>query len=530
MALRHVALIVRTEIRRRLRAVRGDDGRFGLLVVCIPLGVIALLVLAGWAYSIGASVWTGDASSAVDGFESAFARIFAVTVFVIALRGVQATGQSAPLEGILSAVRHRDVVYSLLALEFLVAFALTGIPGVVGGVAFALGAGSPATAVLVTVAVLSLVAIATEVGFAIGLGIRTALSRSRLLARHRAVAGVLALAGCVFVLLRTERPGLFEPIRASFGATPLSWFGDLAVLPIAPVADPLRAAGIVLTTVATLSVLTAVNDRLAGLLWYSSPVTSGTRATGAPSLPSSRRLDRRTRTVVRKTWMRAVRSPLRLVYVGYAGLLVGFLLANAIQHGDWPGWLAPVVGCYGAWATGAGFTLNPIGEESPALPGTLTSPITGRRFVGGLWLASAIPGVPITLLVTLTVASAAGFPLGTTVVVSLLCTALAAVAPGVASGVGAVFPQLEAESITRNRSAVVPSGVAFVLYSIALFVLVVPAWFALSSGGTRLASTTGLSPLAVGGVGAGITVLAAGAVAVASFRSASARFDAYTLP
>lgn len=529
MSGRHIRRIVGTEIRRRARAVRTNDQRFGLLLIVAPLSVFAMVVFIGWAYSTGQAVRTGDVGGAIAPVESAIVLTFTIVVALTTFRGLQSGTRFAAQDGLLTATRHRDLVSGLLATECLYAFAFVGVPGVFCGLAFALGAGSAVTAGLATVTVLSIVSLATGIGTAIALVIRLAIARSRLLARYRIVIGGLVLIGYLFTLLYTESTGLFDPVIDLFGASPLTWFGDLTVLAVTPSADSLKAGGIVLVTGAMLLGLVAANTRLTALLWYSSSVTPETGDSSA-SLPSPRWVDRQTRHVVRKTWTRAIRSPLRLIYVGYASLLVGFVLANAIQHEGWPSWLAPFVALYGGWATGAGVTLNPIGEEGPTLPALLTSPISGRQFVGGLWVASAVLGVPITLLLTVAVASGSGLALADLVIVSLFGAGLAALTPGVASGIGTVFPQTETEAITRNREAVVPSFWAFTLYSTTVFLLAIPGWIAISNSSSQLASTIpGPSSVIISSTGTSITLLAVGAVAVLNFRIASARLDSYTL-
>jgi hypothetical protein len=78
--------------------------------------------------------------------------------------------------------------------------------------------------------------------------------------------------------------------------------------------------------------------------------------------------------------------------VAYGAGLVAIFLANALHDWSVPAVLVYTVGFYGAWATGAAFALNPLGEEWPVLPMTLTSSIGGRTLGGGLWLAASCPG------------------------------------------------------------------------------------------------------------------------------------------
>ncbi|PSP86244.1 hypothetical protein BRC83_00830 [Halobacteriales archaeon QS_1_68_17] len=96
--------------------------------------------------------------------------------------------------------------------------------------------------------------------------------------------------------------------------------------------------------------------------------------------------------------------------MAYWAGLVAIFLANALRDWSVPAVLVYTVGFYGAWAIGAAFALNPLGEEWPVLPMTLTSSIGGRTLVGGLWLAASLPGVLPGALATLAVAAASPPP------------------------------------------------------------------------------------------------------------------------
>ena len=527
MARRHVSLIVRTEVRRRIRAL-GEDARRGLAYALSGLvfGLFGLVAVGG-AYFAGRAVENGEFGAPTSVGSAAAAGVLALVLFMTTVRSIQLTGVPDHPEGLLLAARHRDVVASVLVVESLLPLAAVGIPGVLAGITFAAGAGSPATALLVAVAVLSLVALGTVVGYATGLTVRTAIARSALLARYKTGIGLLLAFGYLGVVYGSGSADVFGPVVRALAGTPLAWFGDLALLGLATEASPVRAVAVVVGTALALVALVATTSWLADRLWYSAPVEP--RAESAESwIAAIPALGRQTDLVVRKSWTRAVRSPIRLIYVVYPLLFALGPVASSFG-GDVPDAAATSLVVYGAWASGAAFTLNPIGDETPVLPVTLTSTVTGRRFVRALWLAGGAPGVALTLALAVGAGFLAGLAVPDLALVAVLAVGLPALAPGLAAGVGAAFPRVQPARITRSRRAVVPSLVAFGVYSFLLFLLAVPAWLAVEGTPRHfVAEAAGTSPLAVGVVGGATAVVLLAGAAYLSYRYSARRFDTYT--
>lgn len=521
-----VRLLVRTDVHRRLRAV-GDrpSAVLGFAIAGLFGSLMGVAVIAG-AFFAGRAVAAGDLGPRVDVVGSVVGGILALVIFTTGLRVVQQSSVPATAEHVLLAADHREVVAALVVVESLLPLALVGLPGILASLLFALGAGSPASAVLVAASVLALVAVGVLAGFVVGLGVRNAVARVRLLARFRTAIGFLLAVGYVVVIFGTGFENVLGPVLAG---PPLAWFGDLALLAILPSASPLRAAGALVTTGIGLVVLGWTTSRLAAALWYSRPVDPGGSTVGSSTgrLPW---VNRTTSLIAWKAWARARRSPIRLVYVIYPLLFAIGPIASA-GLGDVPRVAVPAIVVYGGWATGSAFTLNPIGDETPVLPITLTSGVGGRRFVRSLWFAGAVVGAPATVALAVAAGLAAGLGVVDLVAAGVLGLAVAGLAPGVAAGIGAMFPRTEPARVGRSRRVVVPSLVAFAGYSIGFFVLSMPVWLALA-GSTRgaVAGVVGLSPgtilLLAGAVSIGLLAVAA----FASYRSAAGRFDAYTVP
>lgn len=527
MARRHVALVVRTEVRRRLRSL--DDPKKGLAyalsgLVGVGVGIAAVV----GAYVLGGAVAAGALDAPLPAAASVAVGVLALPAFVTGVRAVQETGVPAAPETLLLAARHRDVVTATLVVEALLPLAMVGVPGVLASLTFAAGAGSPASAPPVATAVLLLVLVGSAAGFALGLVVRNAVARSRALARYKGGVGFLLMLAYFAVLYGTDASDAFAPAVRLLAATPLAWFGDLALLAVVPAASPLRAAGAVGLAGLALLACWAASDRLATWLWYSVPVQphGGEAESSIGGLPW---LGRTTDRIVRKTWTRARRAPMRLVYVVYPLMFsIGPLVAGF--DGTVPGYVAPSLVVYGAWTTGAAFTLNPIGDETPVLPVTLTTPVRGRRFVRALWLASAAPGVPLTAVLAIAAGVLAGYPPTALALVAVLGVCLPALAPGLAAGVGAAFPRTEPARVTRSRRVVVPSLVAFGGYSFALLLLASPAWLALGGDVRRaVGGLVGVSPLVVGLAGTAVALALVGAGALLGSRHAARTFDGYTL-
>lgn len=522
----HVWLIVRTEVRRRIRAT--DDPKQGLAYAFAGLFGLGFGVVAvGGAYFVGRAVVRGEISSPVSGAAGIGVFVFGLAAFMTGLRAVQHTAVPAHLDGLLVAVSHRDAVAGLLAVETLLPLAMFGGPGVLASVTFAAGARSPASVLLCATAVLLLVVLGGGVGFSSGLLVRNAIARSRHLARYKSGIGVLLMVAYVVLVFGSGADNIFAPVVRAMTETPLAWFGDLALLAVASEASPIRAVGALVVAGVSLTVLWMATCRLAAWLWYAAPVeprveVDGSSTSGLPLV------GRGTANIVRKSWTRARRAPIRLLYVAYPVIFAIGPIASGF-HGSVPRYTAPALVVYGAWATGAAFTLNPIGDETPVLPVTLTTPVTGRRFVRSLWLAGGVIGAPATLLVAVGSAGLAGADLVGIALVGLLGVALPGLAPGVAAGIGAAFPRTEPARVTRSRQAVVPSLVAFGIYSIVLLVLTAPAWLVLGAVRRTLAQLLGTTSFAVGITGALAAVALVGAAALASYRLGARAFDEYTI-
>jgi uncharacterized membrane protein (DUF485 family) len=322
-----------------------------------------------------------------------------------------------------------------------------------------------------------------------------------------------------------------EPAIEAAQASPLAWYADLALLPV-PGADAsaLQAAAVLAGSLVVGVAAVLASVRVSERRWYDDAAHAEVRATDSVT---SGRLDgvlgRRTAWIARKSWLRARRAPLKLVYVSYPAFVLFAPIQGSVEAGHVTASLPATVTLYAAWATGALFTLNPLGDEGAVLPVTVTSGVSGRQFVGGLVAASALLGTPVTLAL----AAALGV-LGPLTPVGLACLVVAgAILPGlaaiVAAGVGTAFPKYEATSITRSRQAVVPSLWAFGVYTI-VFLLAggVATGVQTPVVADALGNLLGVSPAAVHVGGLALGLVLAGVAAAVAGRNAVRAFNGYT--
>ncbi|SEW27194.1 hypothetical protein [Halobacterium jilantaiense] len=527
----HATSIAYTQLRVGWRKVRDKS-----IAQVLAYGLLALLMVvftaAGtWLAHLAGQEYVDDPGAAGElvGLIPAAVGVFTLTMtaYLTALQ----LGDIDVRDGYLTTVPARDVVGGLLAAGYLRVTGIFAAPLVVAGAGFAVGADAPLAFLSVAVAVLALTATTYLVGFPVGAAIAYLLGQSEFVDRYKTALGAAAFLAYLALLFTNNLYEVARPAVEAVQASPVAWYTDLALLPV-PGADAsaARAVGVLAgsVVVGVLAVLASV--RASERRWYDDSAHAEVRATDSAS---SGRLDdllgRRTAWVARKTWLRARRAPLKLVYVVYPVFVLFAPLQGSIEAGRVTASLPATVTLYAAWATGALFTLNPLGDEGAVLPISVTSGVSGRQFVGGLVAASTLVGTPVTLVL----AAALGV-LGPLSAVAVGCLVVAgavlpALAATVAAGVGTAFPKYEATNITRSREAVVPSLWSFGIYTIVFLVTAGLATGVQSpTVADALADLLGVSPAAVhvGGLVVGLAL--AGTAAAVAARTAVGAFDDYT--
>lgn len=519
-APRRTALVARTELRRRVRALRDDSRQLvALSIGGLFLGLFAL-VLVGGAFFAGRAAAGGAVPS--DAARSVAAFAVGLPALTALFRGGQNLTRPDGADSLLTAAPTRDVLSGLLVAEFASGSGLFAVPFALAGLLFAVGAGSVVGAVLVPAALLTATVVGTVAGFTAALAVLLVVSRSEFLQRYKTWIGVLALVAYFGVLFGGSADSALGPVFVALGRSPVGWYADLALVGTTPGADPLRAAGAALGSGVVLLGGVGASTRLAGRLWFESPARPEEPTAAASAMDGSLvgrlPVSRPTRRIARKGWLRARRAPLTLVYAVYPVFVLYAPVAEALSTGSVPRYLPAALALYVAWAAGAAFTLNPLGDEGSVLPVTLTTPVSGRQFVAGHALTGVAVGVPLALLAVGVGSVFAGLSPTAVAAVASLAVVLPVAATGLAVGVGTLFPKFETSRIGRGREAVVPSLLAFGAYSLALTLLALPGLLGSVAGvaapvaallGTTVtlltvfgAATTALLVSVAGGLGA----------------------------
>jgi hypothetical protein len=147
---------------------------------------------------------------------------------------------------------------------------------------------------------------------------------------------------------------------------------------------------------------------------------------------------------------------------------------TAIQTGSISRSFPTLVVLSGAWITGALFSLNVLGNEGAVLPATLLADNSGRRLVIGHSVAGVLIGGPLTVVATVALGIASPHSPMSVITLTASALVLTLCAGAIASTVGVVFPRFEEVSISRSTKAIVPSILAFVVYSIVLVLVALP--------------------------------------------------------
>ncbi|MFB6112181.1 MAG: hypothetical protein ABEJ35_06570 [Halobacteriaceae archaeon] len=527
----HAWAIAVTELRVAWRGF-WKKGRVqqAIIGIAAAMGVVVTLVGAVAAFRLGGAVQAGEIEQPVEQGALLAAALFVGSFgFSAYLTAIQ-YGDTDVRDGLLTTVRHADLAGGLLVATFLRIWSVFVAPILLAALAFGAGAGDPVAVALAIVAVILVVGPGYALGFALGLALKHLFAQSETVVRYRAVLGIAAF-GAYLTLLVTDRfDTVFEPILDAARASPIAWVADLALLSLAAGSEPLQAGLAVVGGTVTLGLGVLATVRASEALWYADPVTAtpGTESSMGVG-PLGQLLGRRAAWITVKSWTRARRAPLKLIYVVYPLFVLIEPVQASLQRGAIAVTLPAYIAVYGAWSTGAAFGLNPFGDEGAVLPITATTGVDGRTFVRGLLAAGLVPGLPATVLLTGVLAAFSPVALPTAAGLAVGAAALCVGAAGVAVGVGVVFPRYEAANISRSRAVVVPSTWAFITYTLIVTLLATPATALQVPGITRVvAERVGIGPglVRVGGlVLAAVLVGAAGTVAT---RYAARAFDAYT--
>lgn len=475
--LRHGWTIGVTDARRTLRASIDSKAQIGaFLLVVVLFGAAAGYggYLFGRELGLGANLpveW-----SILRLARGAFAVLWLFLTIIVAVRTVGTRGELVNPVGVLSVVPTREAVAGMMLSEsaFAASYALPLF--VAASVGYAVATAPSALLVTAPVAAVVAVVAAVSVGYPVGLAVRHVVTRIPFVARHKGALIVLAFAAYMALIISGALGNIIVTVFDPMQRAPVGWFADLALLGSPEVAaDAGRAVAALALTPALAAVGGAAATRVADRHWFADPVLGGESERDDDGVESDRlrtvedaiasAVGRPAAAVTVLAWKRAIRAPLKLLYVAYPLLFVVGFLTEIVQTGEVPAFAAGFALVFVAWAGAVVFTLNPLGDQGAALPATVLSRIDGWSFVGAHVLAGAVVTVPLGTAITGGVALLS--PLSTDLVAAVVVgTPLSIlVGSGAAVGIGMAFPRYDAVNVTRSTEAVVPSLLAFALFS-----------------------------------------------------------------
>lgn len=496
-----------TELRRRGRKLQDNIWQL------IALGIAALFMIPFLGTMVFGLFAFGSAIGSVEApmrlvRQAVIYSWVGITLFG-GFRAYALTLQPDRLDGMLTTVSHRELVVGIFLAEFAMWGSIGGIVLLPVSAAFAAGAGSPIAIPLTFLAGGIVLFTAILAGFILALVIRNMGVRSVLLTRLRTI--FLALLGIAYVavFLTQAVDTVLDPLYVILASTPIGWIADLVMLGTSSDASIVRGIGAITAGLLAIVLGGLGMQRLAGALWYADGVhlthayNSGTRrARWLESL-----LPRELAGVVLADWTRARRAPITLSYALYPLFFLVWPTIWAIEEGEIGAGFALWILISGVWITGALFTLNIVGYEGAVLPVTLLADRADRALVGGHLLAGIVLGLPVTLVATLGFAVLGGHDLGSLFTLSAIVIVVGTAAPLLATGIGAVFPRFDEVTVTRSTKAVIPSTIAFGVYSLLMMLILLPGVLVHSIVGTWIADVVSLSPMAIRTIGTALSGL-----------------------
>lgn len=530
MTFATVFAIGQVELRRRWRAV--TNNLIQLLSLALIIVFVVLFAIGGVLGVYFAGLQLGpDALPATDVLRTG--AIYA-WVSVGVLTGVRTYAKVLDpdrMDGLLLAVSHRTLLGGLLVAELVLWIGPIVLIGTLFAIAFTLGAGAFPASIPLLISGGMLVSTATVVGVVSAFLVHNIGIRSRLITRYRKVIVASVFVLYMGVIFSNQLQNILEPLVLVLSPTPISGYADVGFWAFGTTPSLLTVLGTGIITAVLVGGGAIVIPKLAATAWFADGVQierETTYESAGDTTVIGDRIPAPMLAVIRADWRRVRRAPFSVLFVIYPLLFLIGPIATTIRTGIVPTWLGILTAGTGAWMTGALFTLNVIGDQGATLPVSLLAPAPGRSLLGGHLLAGWLLGIPVTLVL------AGGFG----ILSGLSITALGALLVGslilglsaglLATGIGVFSPRFETANLTRSTEAIIPSRTAFVVYSIALFVVSLPMIIT-QTGGTAISAWLDLSMLIVHAGGVVLTAVFGLVIGGLSVRYARRQIDAYEL-
>jgi hypothetical protein len=470
-------LIARQEGRRGYRKIRQQDVWLALILVGVLTVVLVLPIVFDVARDGGEAIASGD-SDAADLVVFAGGGYWLAIVVLSVIAGVGSNG-APDNPGRMLTVRPPEDVAGGLALGAAASFSLYVYPPfAAAALGLSVGVGSPLPLVGALIVATTVLVTGVSVGFPIGVAIKGAVRRSAALSRYKPVLGALVAVAYFWIALTGRLFDVLELIAPAVVNSPPGWLGELALLWVPGAeASALHAVGAVCLAVLVVPVGLLGLGRAAEYAWFADPADPPEDADASSATDATPPLTRvlsplcrnaGTLGVAEAALVRAYRAPFQLLFVAVPLLAAIPLAEQVVTTGTAPDYLPWLVVLYGAMAAGAAFPLNALGNQGATLPTLLTASIDGRQVVHGNVLAGVVLAAPPTTSLAVAAGVLSGRSGSELLVVGVVAPVVVVAGAVLAAGVGALFPRFQSIDVTAERTATLPSKVAFALFALAI--------------------------------------------------------------
>ncbi|MFC4544004.1 hypothetical protein ACFO5R_18915 [Halosolutus amylolyticus] len=462
------------------------------------------------AYSYGTRLSTASDREVLETVRGMAGVVFLITTYFVTFKMIS-NGEhlERESEAILSAATPRTLAVSDMLTLTAYSIRLLGAPVLIGAVSFGLGSGSvfPMIAVIAASSILVLTVVALVYPSILAARL---LTDTVLQTRRKRSFVTVPLVLLMFVMFLEFRQSI-----SLLSTMPIGWYADIALLAHLDEASITNALLALFSGPVAAGLSLLVVGRIGNRLWLtdrvqrSDPTLSNRRRfRGARGL--ERIISCPVFAAVLMNWMRISRQPRVFLYGGLVVVLTGGAGITAVR--EFPASAPLIVAIYGAVAVGVGATLNPLGNEGPALTAALTTRRGGEILLTGYALSAAIPGGLLVGIATLGTAVTVGTSLLTQSLLTVLGGVLGFLSPFISIGIGTALPKFSGTDPTDSAAVEIPRLEAVLVFLFSLVVIGVPAAFGLYDAGTRgeLSFALLAGPIA--------TVLLGSAIGWASFR------------
>lgn len=473
------------------------------------------------------------------------ALLWFILVLIYLIRTIGQRGLLSQPNAVLPVVPTNQAYRGLVLAEYVYFLLWLVLPAFGFGVGIAIGTESLVPIIAMPAAIVFAGVSVVPVGCMLGIGIRHVATRYPVIVRHKVaiIVGAFVVYMAVFTTGVWERmmEYIYEPLQRS----PLGWYGDLAFIGTSGMeAATANAALALVLSLLGGGIAILAGERVATMHWFSDPATTERAPVDVTTVEETPALERRLfawmgapqATLIVNAWRLAARTPFKLLYALYPFLVLTGVFAQVVQTGEVPQFLPYVVIVVLCWAAGVIFTLNPLGDQGPALPSTLISRISGRMFVRAHLVAGLVIAIPVGTVFVAVLAWLS--PVGTNTTIGLIVATPIAmgISALVSIGIGMAFPRFDSTNITRSESVVLPSRWGFIIFTLYVVVGSISAGAVYDAGFRELlVALLTLLPVGVSvsadelRLGLAVLLVPLLLAPIVGYRSAIRRFDRYTI-